>query len=124
MVTSADDPTRPKNVEFISPYEKCISCGQNSGPKYSLAELRGPSDALRKNIVPSSVERLSKKIEIERAESEIDQLDKEIVGLSRVIASLRRRKSALQNVTTQEKSLLAPIRKLSPDILRHLFLVC
>ncbi|KAF8995224.1 hypothetical protein BDQ17DRAFT_1186208, partial [Cyathus striatus] len=61
---------------------------------------------------------------VENAESEIDQLGEEIVGLRRKIDSLRKRCIALQKFTTQEKSLLAPIRKLPQDVLQHLFLEC
>ncbi|KAF9003545.1 hypothetical protein BDQ17DRAFT_1425040 [Cyathus striatus] len=105
MVNSEDNYARDKNIGFSTSRERS-------------------SDAHRNNIVPFGLARLSKEMEIEHAESEIDQIDEEIASLKRVIALLRKRRSALKFLSTQEKSLFAPIRKLSQDVLQYLFLVC
>ncbi|KAF8996937.1 hypothetical protein BDQ17DRAFT_1544589 [Cyathus striatus] len=123
-----DDHTIPsldvQGVESLTaPRQICESCGADSGPKFLLSELRGPSDAHRANIVPTGHEREIKLLDIDRTQSEISRLDDEIDRLQQVLSSLQQRRDTLKKFNIQEQSLLAPIRKLPADVLQHLFVV-
>ncbi|KAF8995225.1 hypothetical protein BDQ17DRAFT_1430485 [Cyathus striatus] len=93
---------------IIAPHEICESCDYNSGPTFLITNLKGPSETQRANDMSSGLERELKKLEINDAESEIVRLDTE----------------ELQQFSAQERSLLAPIRKLPQDVLQYLFVMC
>ncbi|KAF8995228.1 hypothetical protein BDQ17DRAFT_1285244 [Cyathus striatus] len=107
----------------IAPHEICDSCGSNSGPKFFLADLKGPSVFHRHNIIPYGSQRTSTLSDIDHAGSQILQLDKEIDRLTKVIKSLKNRSNALKVFNIQQKSLFAPIRRLPEEVLQHIFLV-
>ncbi|KAF8991060.1 hypothetical protein BDQ17DRAFT_1546989 [Cyathus striatus] len=113
----------PLKKEFaIAAREMCMSCSSPSGPTFFFTNLRGPSEAHRSNIVPTGQERELVLSNISYAQSEISRLDEEIPHLKKSLEILQQRRDALLQFEFQEQSLLAPIRKVSEDILRYIFL--
>ncbi|KAK7468289.1 hypothetical protein VKT23_002803 [Stygiomarasmius scandens] len=49
------------------------------------------------------------------------EYDSEILALNTALSALRRKREAIQSSLTQYRSLLAPIRRLPPEILSHIF---
>ncbi|KAF9003666.1 hypothetical protein BDQ17DRAFT_1409051, partial [Cyathus striatus] len=109
--------------EFIvAPRDICQSCHSLSGPKFFLSALRGPSDMHRNNVIPTGFEREVAESNISYSASEISRLDREIARLQHSLEALQQRRDALRQFELQERSLFAPIRKLSEDVLRQIFL--
>jgi hypothetical protein len=58
------------------------------------------------------------------AKPHLAQLDDEIAHMQMVLEDLRRKREKLHNFITAHDSFLAPVRRLSPDILADIFILC
>ncbi|KAF8993566.1 hypothetical protein BDQ17DRAFT_1412927, partial [Cyathus striatus] len=109
---------------IIAPHEICQTCSSPSGPKFCLTSHGdSPIEDMRDNVIPTCNERESRMSTITQVESEIASLEAEISRIQRSLAALQKRRDELQIFTSQQRSILAPIRKLPSNLLEQIFLL-
>ena len=108
-------------IQTQSPIMPCSDCNPAFTALAKLTECKLVS-RLRSNRIPIAPERVELTELVSHAEKEILRYDQAIARLQKLIACLENDRERLKDEIKIAKSLLAPIRKLTPDILRQVFI--
>lgn len=82
-----------------------------------------PTAELRDGFVPSNTEISAMIDSISAAEVDVARCDEELSTLRVIVAQLERDRQAIQDDILTRKALLAPVRRLPPELLSHIFLL-
>jgi hypothetical protein len=101
----------------------CKAC---SAPLTSRASVpSSPTPHLHRTTqAPDALEAISLRTTLRHANSNLDELDDDIAHAQVVLDELRRKCAASRKFTTEHGAFFAPIRRLPPEILIHIFLHC
>ena len=99
----------------------CAKCGYTVANDIELPTIPVP-DLLGGHYIPSEFQAKMICDTISTAQADISRLDDEITRLNGVLDGLTRKRDALQTYTRLHTALVAPIRRLPPEVLSEIFL--
>ncbi|KZP09405.1 hypothetical protein FIBSPDRAFT_839391, partial [Athelia psychrophila] len=104
---------------------QCEKCGADATYDIQIDIQRSPVPHLLQSYdAPNAGEALCISGLLDNARHTLSAVDAEIEKISAAWSYLREKRDALQNSIHRHHSLLAPIRRLPEDVLRHIFFLC
>jgi hypothetical protein len=101
----------------------CATCGNTVTNDIKLPTTPVPDILGTNHLAPASQTRIICDT-ISAAQADISQLDVEIIRLRAVLDGLMHKREALHTYTHQHMALVAPVRRLPPEILSEIFIQC